>query len=35
MEPQKTAKLPNVFKATYPNSEFEVINSENFLEWIS
>lgn len=33
--PRKKAKLPNVFKATYPNSEFEVINRENFLEWIS
>lgn len=33
--PRKKAKLPNVFKATYPNSEFEVINWENFLEWIS
>ncbi|MEQ8702699.1 MAG: ATP-binding protein [Phaeodactylibacter sp.] len=33
--PRKKAKLPNVFKATYPNSEFAVINRENFLEWIS
>lgn len=33
--PNKKAKLPNIFKATYPNSEFAVINRENFLEWIS
>lgn len=33
--PRKKAKLPNLFKATYPNSKFEVINRENFLEWIS
>lgn len=33
--PRKKAKLPNIFKATYPKSEFEVINRGNFLEWIS
>lgn len=33
--PRKKAKLPKIFKATYPNSEFAVINRENFLEWIS
>lgn len=33
--PRKKAKLPNIFKATYPNSEFELINRENFLEWVS
>jgi len=33
--PYKKAKLPNLFKETYPNSEFEVISRENFLEWVS
>jgi hypothetical protein len=33
--PNKKAKLPNLFKETYPNSEFELINRENFLEWVS
>lgn len=33
--PNKKAKLPNLFKETYPNSEFEVISRENFLEWVS
>lgn len=33
--PNKKAKLPNIFKETYPNSEFAVISRENFLEWIS
>ncbi|WP_282779511.1 ATP-binding protein [Phaeodactylibacter xiamenensis] len=33
--PRKKAKLPNIFKATYPKSEFELINRENFLEWVS
>lgn len=33
--PNKKAKLPNIFKETYPNSEFAVINRENFLEWVS
>jgi predicted AAA+ superfamily ATPase len=33
--PNKKAKLPNIFKETYPNSEFAVISRENFLEWVS
>lgn len=32
--PKKKAKLPNIFKETYPNTEFEIINKENFLNWI-
>lgn len=32
--PKKKAKLPNIFKETYPNTEFEIINKENFLDWI-
>lgn len=32
---KKESKLPNVFKEAYPDSEFEVINRDNFLEWIN
>ncbi|NJC28007.1 ATP-binding protein [Neolewinella antarctica] len=32
--PKKKAKLPKIFKETYPNSTFEVINSDNYLAWI-
>jgi hypothetical protein len=33
--PNKKPKLPKAFKETYPDSEFQVINSDNFIEWIS
>ncbi|MEM6298241.1 MAG: ATP-binding protein [Bacteroidota bacterium] len=32
--PKKKAKFPKVFQTTYPNSEFQVINTENYLEWV-
>jgi predicted AAA+ superfamily ATPase len=31
---KKKAKFPRIFKETYPDSEFSVINSDNYLRWI-
>jgi predicted AAA+ superfamily ATPase len=32
--PKKTAKVPGLFKETYPDSSFVVVSPENFLEWV-
>jgi hypothetical protein len=32
--PEKYAKTPGAWKKNYENAEFEVINPENYLEWI-
>ncbi|MEO1514899.1 MAG: ATP-binding protein [Bacteroidota bacterium] len=32
--PKKKPGAPNVWKEAYPNSEFEVINHENYLSWV-
>ena len=32
--PKKKVKLPKIFKKTYPSSDYEIINRDNFLEWI-
>lgn len=31
---RKKAKVPKIFTTTYPNTTFEVINSDNYLEWL-
>jgi hypothetical protein len=31
----KKAKLPSAFREAYPNSTFEVITKENYLDWIT
>ncbi|MCG8326678.1 MAG: ATP-binding protein [Chitinophagales bacterium] len=31
---RKKAKVPKVFTTTYPNTTFEVINSDNYVEWL-
>ncbi len=33
--PDKKVKIPNQWKATYQNSDFEVITPKNYLHWIS
>jgi predicted AAA+ superfamily ATPase len=33
--PDKKVKIPNQWKATYPDSDFEVITPKNYLHWIS
>lgn len=33
--PKKKAKQPVAWKSTYPNSSFEVIHSDNYLEWLN
>ena len=30
----KTAKVPSAWKQAYPDSEFEVINKDNYIKWI-
>lgn len=32
---RKKAKFPNIFRETYPESTFEVINNENYYPWVS
>jgi predicted AAA+ superfamily ATPase len=32
--PKRKAKFPKIFKETYPDSEFEVVNSENYHDWL-
>jgi len=32
--PKRKAKVPKAWAETYENAEFEVINSENYLDWI-
>ncbi len=32
--PKKGARIPKIFSETYPNSDFQVINSENYLDWL-
>lgn len=32
--PKKKSKFPKIFRETYPNSSFEVINHENYQSWI-
>ncbi len=31
---KRKAKFPRIFRETYPESDFEVINSENYLDWL-
>lgn len=31
---KRTAKLPKIFQEAYPGSDFQVINSENYLDWL-
>lgn len=33
--PKKKASLPRIFKETYPDTDFKVINHENYFEWIT
>jgi predicted AAA+ superfamily ATPase len=33
--PKRKAKFPKIFKETYTDSEFEVINSDNYYDWLS
>jgi len=33
--PSRKTKVPKVWMAAYPNSEFQIINSDNYLNWIS
>lgn len=33
--PKRKAKFPKAFAEAYPRSEFEVINSDNYYEWLS
>ncbi len=33
--PAKKPKAPKIWLNTYPEAEFQVINSENYLDWIS
>ncbi len=33
--PKRVAKFPKIFEETYDNSEFQVINSENYREWLA
>jgi predicted AAA+ superfamily ATPase len=32
--PKKAAKIPAVFKEAYPDSSFDVVSPDNFLEWV-
>jgi hypothetical protein len=32
--PGRVTKIPKVWMEAYPNSEFKIINSENYLDWI-
>jgi hypothetical protein len=32
--PKRTAKLPKAFEEAYPGAEFEVVNRENYGEWL-
>ncbi len=33
--PKKKAGLPKIFKETYPDTDFEVINHDNCFDWIT
>jgi len=33
--PDKKVKIPNQWKATYPDADFEIITPKNYLHWIS
>jgi predicted AAA+ superfamily ATPase len=33
--PKKKARLPKIFKETYPDADFEVINHDNYFDWIT
>ncbi len=33
--PKKKAGLPKIFKETYPDADFEVINHDNCFDWIT
>lgn len=33
--PDKKVKIPNQWKTTYPDSDFEIITPKNYLHWIS
>jgi len=30
----KTAKMPKAWGETYPEASFEVVNRENYLDWV-